>query len=88
MVLKNHASSHIYIRGFTKFGIKVLLRLQFLEYLRTLSLKFQKARTKIEVVLILPVAAAELMVWLSCLLKIFRGNYSRKYDIQYLLIFF
>ena len=35
-------------------GIKVLWRLQFLEYLRTLSLKFQKARTKIEVVLSLP----------------------------------
>ena len=35
-----------YIRGFTKFGIKVLWRLQFLEYLRTLRLKFQKARTK------------------------------------------
>ena len=44
----------MYIRGFTKFGIKVLWRLQFLEYLRTLSLKFQKARTKIEVVLTLP----------------------------------
>ena len=35
-------------------GIKLLWRLQFLEYLRTLSLKFQKARTKIEVVLSLP----------------------------------
>ena len=35
-------------------GIKVLWRLQFLEYLRTLSLKFQMARTKIEVVLSLP----------------------------------
>ena len=35
-------------------GIKVLWRLQLLEYLRTLSLKFQKARTKIEVVLSLP----------------------------------
>ena len=35
-------------------GIKVLWRLQFLEYLRTLSLKFRKARTKIEVVLSLP----------------------------------
>ena len=35
-------------------GIKVLWRLQFLGYLRTLSLKFQKARTKIEVVLTLP----------------------------------
>ena len=37
----------MYIRGFTKFDIKVLCRLQFLQYLRTLSLKFQKARTKI-----------------------------------------
>ena len=46
--------SNVYIRGFTKFGIKVLWRLQFLEYLRTLHLKFQKARTKIEVVLSLP----------------------------------
>ena len=35
-------------------GIKVLWRLQFLGYLRTLSLKFQKAWTKIEVVLTLP----------------------------------
>ena len=43
----------IYTRGFTKFGIKVLWRLQFLEYLRTLRLK-QKTRTKIEVVLSLP----------------------------------
>ena len=31
----------MYIRGFTKFGIKILWRLQFLEYLRTLRLKFQ-----------------------------------------------
>ena len=35
-------------------GIKVLWSLQFLAYFRTLSLKFQKARTKIEVVLSLP----------------------------------
>ena len=47
------ATLRIYIRGFTKFGIKVLWRLQVLEYLRTLHL-FQKARTKIEVVLSLP----------------------------------
>ena len=45
---------YIIIRGFTKFGIKVSRRLQFLEYLRTLHLKFQKARTKTEVVLSLP----------------------------------
>ena len=44
----------LYIWGFTKFGIKVLWRLQLLEYLRTLSLKVQKAQTKIEVVLSLP----------------------------------
>ena len=44
----------IYIRGCQKFGIKVYWRLQFLGYLRTLSLKLQKARTKIEVVLSLP----------------------------------
>ena len=41
-------------RGFTKFGIELAWRLQFLQYLRTLSLEFQKARTKIEVVLALP----------------------------------
>ena len=35
-------------------GIKIYWLIQFLEYLRTLSLKFQKARTKIEVVLALP----------------------------------
>ena len=35
-------------------GIKIYWLIQFLEYLRTLSLKFQKARTKIEVVLSLP----------------------------------
>ena len=44
----------LYIRGFTKFGFKVLWRLQFLEYLRTLSLKSQKAKSKIEVFLSLP----------------------------------
>ena len=57
-VSSSRASWHVpwptYIRGFTKFGIKVAWRLQFLEYLKTLSLKFQKARTKIEVVLALP----------------------------------
>ena len=47
-------SHSIYIRGFTKFGIKVAWRLQFLEWLRTLSLKFQKVRTKIGVFLTLP----------------------------------
>ena len=38
------AYAHIY-RVSQKFGIKVYWRLQFLGYLRTLSLKFQKART-------------------------------------------
>ena len=38
----------MYVRGFTKFGIKVLWRLQVVEYLRNLHSKFQKARTKIE----------------------------------------
>ena len=51
---------YIIIRGFTKFGIKVSRRLQFLEYLRTLHLKFQKARTKTEVVLSLPCWLAQL----------------------------
>ena len=44
----------LYIRGFTKFGIKVAWSLQFLGYLRTLRLKFQKAQTKIGVFLGLP----------------------------------
>ena len=44
----------MYIRSFTKFGIKVLWRLQFLGYFRTLNLKSQKAPTKIEVVLTPP----------------------------------
>ena len=50
----------MYIRGFTKFGIKVLWRLQFLMYLRTLRLKFQKTRTKIEVVMSLPCRLSQL----------------------------
>ena len=41
-------------RGFAKFFIKVALSLQFLGYLRTLSLKFQKAASKIEDFLALP----------------------------------
>ena len=56
------ATLRIYIRGFTKFDIKVLWRLQVLEYLRTLSLKFQKARTKIEVVLSLPCWLSQFIV--------------------------
>ena len=50
----------MYIRSFNKFGIKVLWRLQFLEYLRTLCLKFQKARTKIEVVWVCPASCLSL----------------------------
>ena len=42
------------IRGFTKFEFTVAFSLKFHWYLRTLSLKFQKARTKIEVFLSLP----------------------------------
>ena len=43
------------VSGFFRLqGIKVLWGLQFLEYLRTLSFKFQKATSKIEVVLALP----------------------------------
>ena len=53
------------IRGFTKFGIKVLWRLQVLEYLKTLHLKFQKAQTKIEVVLSLPCWLSQLNFWLE-----------------------
>ena len=46
--------ANTYIRGFTKFGIKVLWKLQFLENLKTLRLKFQKDRTKIGVFLTVP----------------------------------
>ena len=54
-----------YIRGFTKFGIKILWRLRFLEYMRTKRLKFQKAWTKIEVVLSLPcwLSQQQLQFW-------------------------
>ena len=70
---------YIYIRGFTKFGIKVLWRLQFLKYLRTLRLKFQKARIKIEVVLSLP-------CWLSqyCHNKL----YQSLSDLECILVIF
>ena len=47
--------TYLYIfRGFTKIVITVACSLQFHWCLRTLSLKFQKARTKIEVFLSLP----------------------------------
>ena len=51
---QTHFFSIIFIRCFTKFGIKVAWSLQFLGYLRTLHLKFQKARTKTGVFLGLP----------------------------------
>ena len=41
-------------RGFTNFEITVACGLKFHWYLRTLSLKFQKATSKIEVFLSLP----------------------------------
>ena len=44
----------MYIMGLTKFKITVACGLKFHWYLRTLSLKFQKARTKIEVFRSLP----------------------------------
>ena len=71
--------TYMYNRGFsfTKFGIKVLWRLQFLEYLRTLSLKFQKAWTKIEVVLALP-------CWLSQLT--WEGQQGRARTTSILLV--
>ena len=70
--------SNIYIRGFTKFGIKVAWGLQFLGYLRTLRLKFQKARTKIGVFLGLP-------CWLSQFkLKVLK--YSRNCISRYILV--
>ena len=54
-VLSKDAAVEICIvRGFTKFSIKVALSLQFLGYLRALSLKFQKAQTKIGDFLPLP----------------------------------
>ena len=42
------------IRGCHTFATKIYWLIQFVGYLRTLGLKFQKARTKIEVVLTLP----------------------------------
>ena len=96
--LRNYWS--MYIRGFTKFGITVLWRLQFLEYLRTLHLKFQKTRTKIEVVLSLPCWLSQLN-WdskkgrhrtTSILVPAFWNfklkvlKYSRNYSLQYTLI--
>ena len=45
---------YVPVGDFRHQGIKILGGLQFLGYLRSLNLKFQKARTKIEVVLSLP----------------------------------
>ena len=44
----------MYIRGCHAHATEIYWLIQFLEYLRTLSLKFQKAWTKIEVVVGLP----------------------------------
>ena len=55
---KSEIDSSVYVKVchiFLDFKVsRYIERLQFLEYLRTLSLKFLKARTKIEVVLTLP----------------------------------
>ena len=81
-------------------GIKVLWRLQFLGYLRILSLKFQKARTKIEVVLTLPCWLSEfswdsqqsrprttsILVRAFWNLKLKVLKYSRNCSFQYILI--
>ena len=77
-VLKKPQNHSIYIRGFTKFGIKVLWRLQFLEYLRALHLKFQKARTKIEVVLALPCRLSQLLSIPFSYLAIWKLPYANK----------
>ena len=44
----------MYSRGYHTFSTKIYWLIKFVEYLRTLSLKFRKAVTKIEVVLTLP----------------------------------
>ena len=82
-----------------KFGIKVYWRLQFFEYQGTLSLKFQKARTKIEVVLSLPSWLSQLnwdsyqgrLRTTSILVRAFwnfklKVPYSRNCSLQYTLI--
>ena len=72
----------MYVRGCQKFGIKVYWRLQFLGYLRTLNLKFQKALTKIEVVLTLP-------CWLSQFSLEMQGvKYALSTRLCYFLWFF
>ena len=81
-------------------GIKIYWPLQFLGYLRTLSSKFQKARTKIEVVLTLPcwlsqfswdsqqgrARTTSILVWAfwNCKLKVLK--YSRNCISQYILV--
>ena len=45
---KSNRQASMYARGFTKFKITVACGLKFHWYLRTLSLKFQKSRTKTE----------------------------------------
>ena len=76
----------INIRGFTKFGIKVLWRLHVLEYLRTLHLKFQMARTKIEVVLSTPCWLSQLWSEPSEILNLKVLKYSRNCSLHNALI--
>ena len=74
----------MYFRGFTKFGIKVFWRLQFLEYLRTLRLKFQKARTKIEVVLSLPCWLSQFSFWnVEHKVLKYLWNFTRHSDLKF-----
>ena len=94
--------SRVFIRGCQKFGIKVYWRLQFLGYLRTLSLKFQEVWTKIEVVLTswLPcwlsqlnwfsqqgkVRITSILVWAFWNFKLKVLKYSKNCSFQYTLI--
>ena len=81
-------------------GIKIYWLIQFLGYLRTLSLKFQKARTKIEIVLTLPCWLSQ-FCWdsqqgkprtTSILVKAFWNfklkvlKYSKNWMSQYILV--
>ena len=97
---ENYLCCCMYIRVCQKFGIKVYWRLQFLGYLRTLSLKFQKAGTKIEAVLTLPcwlsqfswdsqlgsVRTASILVRAFWNFKLRILKYSRNCSFQYTLI--
>ena len=90
----------VFIRGCQKFGIKIYWRLKSLKYFRTLHLKFQKALTKIEVVLSLPSWLSQLnwdsyqgrLRTTSILVRAFWNfklkvlKYSRNCSLQYTLI--